>query len=348
MTFKFVKPLLLIFIVLQLGAPKAIAQAVLDDLEEDTKLESTSAEKLPELTTEKIKIISPSKKIFILTNEKQSFSNGDYITLLLANKLVCRALVAKTSSNNLSGIKIIRIYNSNLWKQLNVGKEVLILKGDDSYFVNKEKEPEKTANTETPGPKKKGDAKISSEEDLFNSTKLEGEDDLSLEESSNRHIRPDNLLYFSVGAIEGYDVDGATKRFTSIGGTWGYQLSDNFWAEGLAGTTTVTDYPATGLDTQLINLEFRLKYTVAAPLYSYLQPYLGYQSLMAKSPGAGVDPGDGSRTQAQLNEEIAMVEKQKKSTVVFGVTILKRIVPGWFARADVGSDIISGGLALEF
>ena len=346
MLLKFGKNLFFIVLLLAVATPSVYSQAVLDDLEDDTRTESATTDKLPDLATETIKVISPSKKIFILTNEKQSFSSGDYITLLLANKLVCRALVAKTSNNNLSGIKIIRIYNSNLWKQLATNKEILVLKGDDSYFTNKEKAPEKTAATDTG--KKKTDTKITSEDDLFNSTKLEGEDDLTLEENNSRHIRPDNLLYFGVGAIEGFDVDGSSKRFTSLGGSWGYQLSDNFWIEGLAGSSTVTDYPFTGLDTQLINLEFRLKYTVPAPLYSYFQPYLGYQSVMAKSPGAGVDPGDGSRTQAQLDEEINLVEKQKKSTVVFGVTVLKRIVPGWFARADVGSDIISGGLALEF
>jgi hypothetical protein len=346
MLFKFGRNLFLFGLLMLVLTSNGFSQAVLDDLEDDTKAEATTTDKLPDLATETIKIISPSKKIFILTNEKQSFSSGDYITLLLANKLVCRALVAKTNPNNLSGIKIIRIYNSTLWKQLTPNKDILVLKGDDSYFTNKEKEPEKTAVAETT--KKKGDAKITSEDDLFNSTKLEGEDDLSLDENSSRHIRPDNLLYFGVGAIEGFDVDGSAKRFTSLGGSWGYQLTDNFWIEGIAGTSTVTDYPFTGLDTQLINLEFRLKYTVAAPLYSYFQPYLGYQSVMAKSPGAGVDPGDGSRTQAQLDEEISLVEKQKKSTVVFGVTVLKRIVPGWFARADLGTDIISGGLALEF
>jgi hypothetical protein len=346
MVFKIAKNLFILMLLLMIISPKAFSQAVLDDLEDDAKTESTTTDKLPDLATETIKIISPSKKIFILTNEKQTFSSGDYITLLLANKLVCRALVAKTNSKNLSGIKIVKIYNSNLWKQLAANKEILVLKGDDSYFTNKEKEPEKAVVAETS--KKKNDAKIHSEDDLFNSTKLEGEDDLSLEENSSRLIRPDNLLYFGVGAIEDFDVDGSSKRFTSLGGSWGYQLSDNFWVEGVAGTSTVTDYPFTGLDTQLINLEFRIKYTVAAPLYSYFQPYVGYQSVLAKSPGAGVDPGDGSRTKAQLEEEISLVEKQKKSTVVFGVTFLKRIVPGWFARADVGSDIISGGLALEF
>jgi hypothetical protein len=158
MLLKFGKNLFFFVLLLAVATPSVYSQAVLDDLEDDTRTESATTDKLPDLATETIKVISPSKKIFILTNEKQSFSSGDYITLLLANKLVCRALVAKTSNNNLSGIKIIRIYNSSLWKQLATNKEILVLKGDDSYFTNKEKAPEKTAATDTG--KKKTDTKI--------------------------------------------------------------------------------------------------------------------------------------------------------------------------------------------
>jgi hypothetical protein len=196
MVFKIAKNLFILMLLLMIISPKAFSQAVLDDLEDDAKTESTTTDKLPDLATETIKIISPSKKIFILTNEKQTFSSGDYITLLLANKLVCRALVAKTNSKNLSGIKIVKIYNSNLWKQLAANKEILVLKGDDSYFTNKEKEPEKAVAAETS--KKKSDAKINSEDDLFNSTKLDGEDDLSLEENSKYKIIPFLCKYITI------------------------------------------------------------------------------------------------------------------------------------------------------
>jgi hypothetical protein len=40
-------------------------------------------------------------------------------------------------------------------------------------------------------------------------------------------------------------------------------------------------------------------------------------------------------SQAQLeDEELQKFSELRKSTVIFGVTILKRIVPGWFIRAD--------------
>ncbi len=91
----------------------------------------------------------------------------------------------------------------------------------------------------------------------------------------------------------------------------------------------------------------KLKYTFNAPFYSYIMPYVGYQVIQVDSPGAGVDDGTGI-PQETLDNEILAVDDLKKSTVIFGVTVLKRIVPGWFIRADLGSDILNGGLTLEF
>lgn len=319
----------------------AYAQNVLDDIEEEDRLETGSTETAPNLVAETIKIIAPSKKIFIITNDNKTFSKGDFISLLLGNKLVCRALVAKTNDDSLSGIKIVKIYNVTLWKQLQSEKEVLVLKGDDSYYSNLEKAPKETAE------KAGKDLKVQDEDDLFNSTTI-NDDDLSLEESSKRLIKTDNLVSAGVGMIEGKDVDGSAKKYTQLNGSWGYQLTDNIWGELGLGTNTVTDYPATGLDTRMINITTKLKYTFNAPFYSYIMPYVGYQVIRADSPGAGVDDGSGERTPEQLNDELLAVDDLKKSTVIFGATVLKRIVPGWFIRADLGTDIISGGLTLEF
>lgn len=316
------------------------AQNVLDDIEEEDRIDSpiSNGEQAPNLVTETVKTISPSKKIFVITNENQSFTKGDFISILLANKLVCRALVAKTTPEKLSGIKIVKIYNLALWKQLARGKEVLILKGDDSYYTNKGKAPEKV---------KKDESRLKSDEDLFNSTSLSGnEDDLSFDENSKRLIKPDNLLSLNVGLIQGKDVDGSKKNYTQLNGAWAYQLTDNVWAEAGLGTNTIRDYPFTGLDTRLVNILVKAKYTLSAPFYSYIQPYLGYQTILANSPGAGSD--DGTRTPEELEDELQLVQDLKKSTVIFGVTILKRLVPGWFARADFGTDIINGGLTIEF
>ena len=348
MNLKASKILVLSCLLTLLTATLANAQNVLDDVEEEDRIDNAAkGDVAPALVSETIRTIAPSKKIFILTNENQTFSKGDFISLLLTNKLVCRALVAKTTNEKLSGIKIVKIYNTTLWKQLHNDKEVLVLKGDDSYYSDKEK-PAKVADKKTKEKDKKDDLKIQNDDDLFNSTSVNGnDDDLSLEESNKRLIKTDNIISFNVGLIQGKDVDGSSKRYTQISGAWGYQISDNVWAEASVGANTIRDYPSTGLDTQLINLTFRAKYTFPAPFYSYFQPYVGYQTIIAKSPSAGV--ADATTTDPTvLANELQLVDDLKKSGPIFGVTLLKRIVPGWFIRADLGTDIVNGGLTIEF
>lgn len=337
------KILVLFTLVLSLFSFPVLSQNVLDDIEEEDILESGSSEAAPSLVSETIKVISPSKKIFILTNENRTFSKGDFISLLLGNKLVCRALVAKTNDDQLSGIKIIKIYNVNLWKQLAPNKEVLVLKGDDSYYANLEKAPKDIEETI------KKQNKVQDEDDLFNSTTL-NDDDLSIEESNNRLIKTDNVISGGIGLIEGKDPEGQSKKYTHANGSWGYQLADNVWGELGVGTNTIIDYPATGFDTRMINFTTKLKYTFEAPFYSYVMPYVGYQIIQAQSPGAGVYDGVSTPapTQEELDKELNGVNDLKKSSLVFGVTVLKRIVPGWFIRLDLGSDLLNAGLALEF
>lgn len=113
-----------------------------------------------------------------------------------------------------------------------------------------------------------------------------------------------------------------------------------------AGTNTITDFPSTGIDTRMVNFTGKIKYTFNAPFYSYIMPYAGYQIININSPGAGVDNGES--TAEELEQELLLVDDLKKSSVIFGVTVLKRIVPGWFIRADLGTDILNAGLTLEF
>jgi hypothetical protein len=331
------------YLIIFLISFNTFAQNELDDIEEEDRSEQeASIVGAPNLVSETIQTVSPTRKIFILTNENDSFGKGDFISLLLENKLVCRALVAKTTPDKLSGIKIVKIYNLALWKKIEQGKEVLVLKGDDSYYSNAGK------NTDKDQKDSKDKNKVQSEDDLFNSTSLTGnEDELSLEENNKRLIKTDNLLSLNVGMIQSYDVDGSKKNFTQLNAAWGYQINENIWAEACIGTNTVTGFPSSQIDTRLTNITVKGKYTFPAPFYSYFQPYVGYQTIMANSPGAGVDDS-GNSTPTDLENELELVEKSRKSSIIYGVTILKRIVPGWFIRADLGTDIINGGLTLEF
>ena len=65
------------------------------------------------------------------------------------------------------------------------------------------------------------------------------------------------------------------------------------------------------------------------------------------SPQAGLDPSGGSN-QTDLDNEKKLVDALSKDDVVFGVTLIRHLAPGWYARLDVGNDTISGGFGLEF
>ncbi|MBI2521375.1 MAG: hypothetical protein HYV97_13215 [Bdellovibrio sp.] len=300
------------------------------------ELEATSTAAPANLPTEKIESISPSKRIFLVTNTNNSFERGDYISLIINSKIVARALVAKMQ-NEIAGIKILRIHSLSLWNTLKVGSDVQILRGDDSYFnrpIKKELKEDVAASS-----------KIEDEDDLYSETAI-GDDDLSLEENKNRAIKNDNLVTGSYGRVEGVNNDGSSQYYGQFMAQWAYQIEDNIWVEGGYGQGVVNDFPSAGLDTVLRNITFRAKYTVSAPLYSFIQPYIGYQMLTATSDSAG-EP-DGTVNQEQLDEENDLMEKMNKNRPIFGVSWLKRLVPGWFMKVDLGTDVMNLGFTLEF
>lgn len=285
------------------------------------------------LATEKIEKVSISKRIYIITNNERSFDKGDFISLIVNSQLASRALVAKSRGSQ-SGIKILKIYDLDLWNTVKEGTEVKVLRGDDSGY-------KKSKSDSGAG------SLIQDEDDLFNETAIL-EDDLDIDDNKKRVIKTDNLISLGLGKIEALDTDGSPQRYTQINLAWAYQIEDNIYIEGVYGQNLVNDYPAQGLDTKLTNLIIRGKYTLKAPAYSFIQPYVGFQILSADSPGAGQQDPIDTRTEAELELELQRVEDVRKKSLVFGITLLKRLVPGWFFRADLGSDILSAGFSLEF
>jgi hypothetical protein len=287
------------------------------------------------LSDEQIVKISQSKRIFILTNTAEFVHAGDFISILLDQKLAVRALVAKTH-RELSGIKILKIYSMERWSRLAPGGMIQVLRGDDSYYRKDGKSTEE-----------KDDSMLEEDDDLFNETAIL-EDDMELSQNSNRAIATDNIISGGYAWIQGLDNDGSSASYEQFNGCWAYQVADNIWTEILYGENLVSGYPSNDLDTKMTNMVFRIKYTIKAPLYSFIKPYIGYQIVGASSPSAGEQNGLGTKQQAELNSETQKVENLKQSTFVIGVTLLKRLVPGWFIRLDAGSDLISGGLSFEF
>ncbi len=286
------------------------------------------------LFTETIKIISESKKIFILSNNNQQLNQGDFISLALDNNLAARAIVAKTHQGQV-GIKIIKIYSLAQWGRLRRDQEVQIIRGDDSTFGKKpEVAVEETAVN-----------KIKNEEDLYTGDVVI-EDDLSIfDDNKNRHIKPDNIVALTGAFYEASEVAsrGGKVRTNEFGISWAFQFSDNFFAEGLYGRALIDNFPGDGSQTLANHMTARIKYNFKGPLYTFIMPYVGFHTYTISSPDAGKTNNDATN-----QEQLDAVDDLKKSGPVFGVSILRRLVPGWFIKADVGSDIMSVGFAIEF
>ncbi len=283
------------------------------------------------LNTEKILKISSNRKIIIISNNS-SFSPGDFISIVVDGELISRGLVAKIIEEKV-GVKITKIYSNKLFSAITPNINVKVIRGDDSYYKKKAKSNKKNISS-----------LLQTEDDFFDSNVVLKED-TSINENKNRVIKTDNIISGVINRVEGLDIEGRTTRYSQVGGGWAYQIEDNIWAEGLYSQNIINDYPGLGLDTKLTNITFKIKYTINAPLHSFIQPYVGYQNLNATSPGAGASV---EGTNIDPTREVERVELLKTNSLVFGLTFLKRLVPGWFARADMGTDTISMGFALEF
>jgi hypothetical protein len=262
---------------------------------------------------------------------------GDFVSLILDKKLVARTLVAKTKSN-LAGLKILKIYNPLLWKRLYRKGEVQILRGDDSYYLAQIRDSKK---------KKKESIQrknlIKGTNDLFNDTMIEDEEKEFKDEDKKRRVKVDNLVSINFSRIAGINTSGNPKEYNQLSVHWAYQLQENIFVEASYGQNIIRDFPALGLDSKLSNLVVKAKYAFNAPMNSIVFPYLGYQIINASSPGEGVYTAG-----ADLDTEARLMNSLRKKAFIFGASVLKNLVPGWFTRLDLGSDSYSLGFGLEF
>lgn len=313
-----------------LGINKSYSQDMIDDISSPIQLGDSR-----EMFTEMIRIIGRSRRVFILTNTNQMLNKGDFITLVLNERdAVARAVVGK-NHNDLTGIKILKIYSLKRWSLMRKDLDIKILKGDDSWLFKKV--IEKKVENETDG------LKIESEEDLYDDTTFIDKD-LDMFGKDNRLIKPDNIVSGSWGRYTiNNEISGDTEVYNQYSASWAYQFSDNFWVEGQYGRILMSNVPASGAQTLINDLTFRVKYTFQAPLYSYFMPYAGYQIHSVSSPDAG------NTTDAALAEqEELFIQDLEKRRFIAGVTILRRLVPGWFIKADLGIDTFNIGFAIEF
>lgn len=292
--------------------------------------ELTATNNIPlvdDLFTEKIAIISNSKKIFILTNENQKLRKGDFISLVIDDDLATRAVVAKVTPNRV-GIKMLRIYSLTRWQKLRTGLDVQIIRGDDSYF-------KKAQETEVAKDDKESSV-IQSESDLFNDTGLETNEELG----KNRIIRPDNIIGMGYSQLAAQDTNGRDKRFNRVSFSWAKQFKDNYWIEGVYSYINLPTFPSPEVERSVAH-EFiaKLKYNIKAPAYTFVMPYFGFLKRFVNAPA--VDQGG-------LQSEIDKVNDLENLQIAIGATFLRRLVPGWFLTANLGTDMINVGVAVEF
>lgn len=306
------------------------AQSLVDDANLTMAAEGTDAGTFAET----IKIISGSKKIFILTNNNQQLGPGDFISLALEDKLAARAVVAKVHQGQV-GIKILKIYSVSQWSKLRRDLEVQVVKGDDSVYGKKA----------APAVDESATAKIKSEEDLYTGDVVADDDLGMIDENKNRNIKPDNVVSVSGSQLTANEVAsrGGSLKAPMFGASWAYQFSDNYFVEGVYGRTLFDNYPADGTQTLVNHVVARLKYNFKGPAYTFFMPYIGYQNTTVSSPDAGklgVPSTDA--------EELTVIDELKRSGPVVGITILRRLVPGWFVKTDLGTDVINLGFSIEF
>ena len=308
---------------------KSYSQDIIDDISEPMYMSNAK-----DMFTETIRIIGRSKRVFILTNTNQMLNKGDFITLIMNERdAVARAVVGK-NHNDLTGIKILKVYSLKRWAMIRKDIDIKILKGDDSWLFKKVIEKKEVVED---------NSKINSEEDLYDD-KTFIDNDLDMFGKDNRLIKPDNLVSAAWARFTlNNELSGDTEVYNQYSAGWAYQFADNIWVEGQYGRILMSNVPASGAQTAINDLTFRLKYTFAAPLYSYFMPYVGYQIHSASSPDAG-----NVKDAALAEKERLFIDDLNKRQFIAGVTILKRLVPGWFLKADLGIDTFSIGFAIEF
>jgi hypothetical protein len=308
------------------------AQSILNT---ETSIEKTSHNPPVDETILKI---SPSRRIFVISNENASFSNGDFITFILNDQLAARAIAVKSIEKN-AGVKVIKIYSLDSWKDVREGLKIKIIRGDDSYFVKKNSQPQPDDS-----------AQVLDEEELYDESTLI-DDNVIVEEDRRRLIKTDHIAGVSLGTISSLDAEGESTNYTHYSGKYAYQFTTNYWIEFQLGQSVLRDYPfvktepnGAGLNTSLTTYTFRLKYTFNAPYDSYIMPYFGFQMRRAKSDEAGKNVANENSAKLELDQVDALNENK----VVFGASIIKRLVPGWFITADLGNDLLNLGFSLEF
>jgi hypothetical protein len=279
----------------------------------------------------------------VISNNNNKLTQGDFISFIRNERLAARALVVKVQGQKV-GIKVLKIYSLNLWSQLRPNLQVQILKGDDSYYTGTTKE---IAKLDAEVSEDLKNPRINDEEDLYNEDtilKTEASDPEKLVQ--DRPISSDNLVSFSFGRIRTVDQDSDEVSATQWQASWAYQFLKNVWAEGNFGISKLKQFPSDGFESTLLAITARVKYSFQGPFHTFFVPYTGFQLLQTTGEPSDTD------LQTLSDEERDSVDDALANAgvdkIIYGVTFMRRLVPGWFVKLDLGNDILNIGLSVEF
>jgi hypothetical protein len=280
---------------------------------------------------ESILRVSPYKKVFVISNDSSYLNEGDYFSIYINKFFIGRFLAVKIKKSYI-GIKIVNLQNQEIYNQLQAGTKINIHKGDNQLKLQED----------DLSIKKKIDNSLDTEIVSVQNI-LDEADDLTVEDERKRAIRTDNIITYSYGQINSLSNENSKKSYPHWNGQWAHQFFDNTWLELCYGQSSMKDFPSRGASSTLNQILLRGKYTIEAPLNSYLQPYAGIRYVTISSPSPPEEMSDEEK-----KSESELTKKAEKKDLIFGVTLLKRLVPGWFAKADLGLDTLSIGISCEF
>lgn len=319
----------------------ALAQTIVDELK------AVASGDLPlknQIFPETITTISSNRRIYIVTNSNLKLLMGDFVSFIVDDDLIARALVVKTRDDR-SGLKLVKIYNQAKWTSLTTGMTVNLLRGDDSYYLSQlKKERESLVGNSTNSPSKTNDSTftqsdLTADESLILGSEFNFED----KKSSQRKLDADHLLYFTVGNLNSLGIDGGTDTYIHYRVGWGFQIFNNWFTDLSYGHSSIKKYPAVDIDTALNTFTLKFGYIFQLPVHSFLYLYAGVYNSVAVSPGAG--EGGVSESQARLETE--MVRDLEGMGYIGGLSFYKRLVPGWTFKIDADLKNIGAGIMVE-
>lgn len=249
--------------------------------------------------------ISLTKTIFILSNTNNKLQEGDFLTISLKGKSICRALVTKIQDKK-AAINIKKIYSLTYWSLLKKNLILDILRGDESELISQSF--------------KKKDLNVKNN-DLENSLQDSFED---IESTENK--------FFYIGLSLGLDVKKDslfenTKKYKffpqyllQIGFKYHVLRIENFF-----GLSYYSQYPSEGMSTFLLNAFPRIKLEFSPNNSLFLGCFAGMRVpfyISSEDAGTSADP-------VLAENEKTLINYLRTYNFDFGIYAITKIVPGW-------------------